>query len=94
MAPMFRYEQPQAGRYRQHHQAGFEVMGDQDPIYDAQVINVCLLAGEELGLKNLSVEINSIGCSKCRPTYRSQLLRYYRSRTGKLLTDQEPVAVF
>ena len=87
MAPMFRYEQPQAGRYRQHHQAGFEVLGDQDPIYDAQVIYVCLLAGEELGLKNLSVEINSIGCSKCRPAYRSQLLRYYRSRTAKLCKD-------
>lgn len=87
MAPMFRYEQPQAGRYRQHHQAGFEVLGDQDPIYDAQVIHVCLLAGEELGLKNLSVEINSIGCSKCRPAYRSQLLRYYRSRAAKLCKD-------
>lgn len=87
MAPMFRYEQPQAGRYRQHHQAGFEILGDQDPIYDAQIIHVCLLAGEELGLKNLSVEINSIGCSKCRPTYRSQLLRYYRSRTAKLCKD-------
>lgn len=87
MAPMFRYEQPQAGRYRQHHQAGFEILGDQDPIYDAQIIHVCLLAGEELGLKNLSVEINSIGCSKCRPTYRSQLLRYYRSRAAKLCKD-------
>lgn len=87
MAPMFRYEQPQAGRYRQHHQAGFEVLGDQDPIYDAQVIHLCLLAGEELGLKNLSVEINSIGCSKCRPTYRTQLLRYYRSRAAKLCKD-------
>ena len=87
MAPMFRYEQPQAGRYRQHHQAGFEILGDQDPIYDAQIIHVCLLAGEELGLKNLSVEINSIGCSKCRPTYRTQLLRYYRSRAAKLCKD-------
>ncbi|MCR4323137.1 MAG: histidine--tRNA ligase [Candidatus Azambacteria bacterium] len=87
VAPMFRYEQPQAGRYRQHHQAGFEIIGDQDPVYDAQVIHMYLVIAEELGLKNLSIEINSIGCAKCRPTYRAQLLRYYRSRTAKLCKD-------
>ena len=69
------------GRYRQHHQAGFEIIGDQDAVYDAQLIHMYVVIGEELGLKNLSIEINSIGCAKCRPTYRAQLLRYYRSRT-------------
>lgn len=77
---MFRYEQPQAGRYRQFHQAGFEVIGDMDPVYDAQVINLFIKICNDLGLKNLNIELNSIGCKACRPGYRSQLLRYYRPR--------------
>ena len=80
IGPMFRYEQPQAGRFRQFRQLGFEVIGDLDPIYDAQIINVFLKTCSGLGLKNLNVEINSIGCKQCRPAYRSQLLKYYRSR--------------
>ncbi len=87
VGPMFRYEQPQAGRYRQFHQAGFEIIGDQDAIYDAQIINIFVVACAELGLKNLNVEVNSIGCTKCRPTYRTQLLRYYRARSIKLCKD-------
>lgn len=86
-APMFRYEQPQAGRYRQHHQAGLEVIGDQDAIYDAQIIYLCFIAASELGLKNLNVEINSIGCAKCRPAYRNQLTRYFKSRQARLCKD-------
>ncbi len=87
IAPMFRYEQPQAGRWRQHHQAGLEVIGDQDAIYDAEIIFMFTVMTGELGLKNLNVEINSIGCHKCRPGYRSQLLRYYRPRVARLCKD-------
>ena len=87
LGPFFRYEQPQAGRYRQFHQAGLEVIGDKDPIYDAQVINMLVIAAEELGLKNLNIEINSIGCNKCRPAFRTQLVRYYRARAAKLCKD-------
>ncbi|MBI1755350.1 histidine--tRNA ligase [Candidatus Azambacteria bacterium] len=87
LAPMFRYEQPQAGRYRQHHQAGLEVIGDQNPIYDAQIISMCIAVGVELGLKNLNVEINSLGCPKCRPAYRTQLARYFKARAPRLCKD-------
>lgn len=87
LGPMFRYEQPQAGRYRQFHQAGFEIIGDQDAIYDAQIISMFVICCGELGLKNLNVEVNSIGCTKCRPIYRTQLLRYYRARSTKLCKD-------
>lgn len=87
IAPMFRYEQPQAGRYRQFHQAGLEVIGDQNPIYDAQIITMLIALGAELGLKNLNVEINSLGCPKCRPGYRNQLSRYYKARVARICKD-------
>ena len=85
--PMFRYEQPQAGRFRQFHQAGLEVIGDMDPIYDAEVINAFMVICRELGLQNLNVEMNTIGCNKCRSDFRSQLLRYYKPRAAKLCRD-------
>ncbi len=87
IGPMFRYEQPQAGRFRQFYQAGFEVIGDKDASYDAQVINLFIKICYGIGLKNLSVKINSIGCKQCRSGYRSQLLRYYRSRIKGLCSD-------
>lgn len=87
IGPMFRYEQPQAGRYRQHHQAGLEVIGDMNPVYDAQIILLFMLIAAELGLKNVNVEINSIGCPRCRPAYRAQLSRYFKSRVARLCKD-------
>ncbi len=87
MGPMFRYEQPQAGRFRQFYQAGFEIIGDADPVYDAQIINLFIKVCGGLGLKNLNVQINSIGCKQCRGGYRKQLLRYYRSRIKGACSD-------
>jgi len=87
IGPMFRYEQPQAGRFRQFHQAGLEIIGDMDPIYDAEVINSFVVVCRELGLQNLNVEMNTIGCNKCRSDFRSQLLRYYKPRAAKLCRD-------
>ncbi len=87
IGPMFRHERPQAGRFRQFHQVGFEVLGDLDPIYDAQIINLFIRVCGDLGLKNLNVEINSIGCKDCRPAYRKQLLKYYRSRIKGACAD-------
>jgi histidyl-tRNA synthetase len=87
IGPMFRHERPQAGRFRQFHQVGFEVLGDMDPIYDAQIINLFVRVCGDLGLKNLNVEINSIGCKVCRPIYRKQLLKYYRTRIKGACTD-------
>ena len=79
--PMFRYEQPQAGRLRQFHQVGFEIIGSEDDsIYDAQVILACFRLIESLKIKNLNIQINSIGCRSCRPIYRRKLLDYYKEK--------------
>lgn len=87
MGPVFRYEKPQEGRFRQFSQFGFEVLGDQDPAYDAQVIKMTLNVLKAIGLKDIGVEINSIGCKACRNAYRKELLSYYRSRVNKMCKD-------
>lgn len=87
MGPVFRYEKPQENRSRQFSQFGFEVMGDQDSAYDAQVIKMCVNIFKALGLKDIGVEINSIGCKNCRNAYRKDLLSYYRSRVNKMCKD-------
>mgnify|MGYP001584752830 FL=1 len=75
----FRHENPQAGRLRQFHQAGFEVIGGvNDPIYDAQVILVFDRLLSALKIKNVVLKINSIGCKICRPNYKRQLINYYK----------------
>ncbi len=86
--PMFRHENPQSGRYRQFHQIGFEILGgEDDPIYDAQIILINQRLLEELKLKNLSVSINSIGCRACRANYRKKLQDYYRNKQNKICDD-------
>lgn len=81
LSPMFRYEQPQAGRARQHHQVGFEIIGDNsDPVYDAQTILVAYRLAEDLRIPKLSIQINSIGCKNCRPIFKKKLLDYYRNQ--------------
>lgn len=88
IGPMFRYEQPQSGRFRQHHQIGFEILGGEgDPIYDAQAIIAPYRLVEELKIKNVSVHINSIGCAKCRPPYQRKLESYYRKNVKKICKD-------
>lgn len=79
--PAFRYERPQAGRYRQFNQFGFEIIGgDSDPVYDAQVIVASFRLIEDLRIKPLVIQINSIGCRICRPGYRKKLVDYYRGQ--------------
>ncbi|MFA5098651.1 MAG: histidine--tRNA ligase [Candidatus Paceibacterota bacterium] len=86
--PFFRYEQPQAGRYRQFHQYGFEILGgEDDPVYDAQIILAGIRSLEELKIKNLSLQINSVGCRNCRQVYRRKLQEYYRRFSGKVCKD-------
>lgn len=85
--PFFRYERPQAGRERQFHQWGFEIIGDGDPVYDAEIILASLAMFNELKLKGVQVKINTIGCRVCRPTYRQKLKDYYRFRKSKLCKD-------
>ena len=67
---MFRHDKPQAGRYRQFHQFGVEVLGTQAPATDAEVILMVLQLFNDFGLKDLSVQVNSVGCPNCRPAYR------------------------
>ncbi len=81
-APIFRYENPQSGRLREHHQFGLECFGAKDASVDAELIMLAyrLLGG--LGVKNLSVNINSIGCPRCRPAYHQLLRQYLGERIG------------
>ena len=86
--PMFRHEQPQAGRFRQFHQIGFEIISnDSDPIYDAQVIITSYRLLQDLKIKELNLQLNSIGCAKCRPVFRKKLLEYYSSKEKSLCGD-------
>ena len=85
--PMFRYERPQAGRYRQHHQFGFEIFGDECPAIDAQIIYLAWKIFQKIGIKNTTVQINSIGCAECRPAYKKLLTDYYEMKINKLCLD-------
>ncbi len=87
IGPFFRYERPQAGRFRQFHQFGFEVIGEQNPSIDSQVIQMSYDVLKELGFKNLSIEINSIGDSECRPYFKKILSSYFKSRRSSLCPD-------
>ncbi|HEY8498317.1 MAG TPA: histidine--tRNA ligase, partial [Limnochordales bacterium] len=84
IGPMFRYERPQAGRLRQHYQIGAEALGSSDPALDAEVIVLPMEIFRRLGLARFQVHLNSIGCPRCRPTYREQLLAYLRPRAPQL----------
>ncbi|MFA6376598.1 MAG: histidine--tRNA ligase [Candidatus Paceibacterota bacterium] len=83
----FRYEKPQAGRFRQFWQLGFEVIGEKGAIIDAQIIQIYYNILKELGLENIAIEINSIGDMMCRPYYRKTLASYLRSRESALCPD-------
>ena len=85
--PMFRYEQPQAGRYREFHQWGFEILGDGHPVYDAQIIFAIHRFLNLLKLKDVNFRINTIGCRVCRPNYRRKLIEYYRPLKKELCED-------
>ncbi len=80
----YRYEKPQAGRLREFHQFGIECFGAAVPAADAEVIALAASAFDILGVKNLSLEINSIGCPECRAKYTAALKDYFRSNEGEL----------
>jgi len=85
---VYRHEKPQAGRYRQHTQTGFEVIGGtSDAIYDAEVITLINRLLKDLKLKDIELKINSIGCRVCRPAYRQQLVTYYKKHEKELCQD-------
>ncbi len=87
MAPIFRYERPQAGRYREHYQFGYEAYGDGAPTLDAEVIDMAWQFFSSLNLHRLSLNLNSIGCRKCRPGYLATLKDYYSKYAQGLCSD-------
>ncbi|MGB2853189.1 MAG: histidine--tRNA ligase [Dehalococcoidia bacterium] len=86
-ASIFRYERPQKGRYRQHQQFGIEAIGDGDPALDAEVIDVAWQFFDSLGLRALSLQLNSIGCKLCRPVYLEELKGHYSAHVDRLCPD-------
>jgi histidyl-tRNA synthetase len=87
ITPIFRYDRPQAGRYRQHYQFGCECFGEDDPIVDAEVIDIAWRFYKTLGLTKINLKINSIGCKECRPAYLGTLKKYYSKQIGSLCAD-------
>ncbi|WP_102274450.1 histidine--tRNA ligase [Cytobacillus massiliigabonensis] len=87
MGPMFRYERPQAGRYRQFVQFGVEAIGSADPAIDAEVIAVAMSLYQSLGLKKLKLVINSLGDKESRAAHRDALINHFIPRIGEFCTD-------
>ena len=85
--PLFRYEHPQAGRFRQFHQIDFEVFGEQSAAMDAQIIQIFYAILKDLKCPHLIIEINSVGDSQCRAYYKKLLLNYLRPRQNSLCAD-------
>lgn len=85
--PMFRYERPQAGRYRQFWQIDYEALGSSDPLLDVEVIALAWDLMFSLGIKELEVQINSIGCLKCKEPYKSALREFLSDKLDLLCED-------
>ncbi len=84
IAPNFRYEKPQAGRLREHHQFGVECFGAYDASADAEVISLGATLLRELGTTNTPLHLNSCGCKECRKEYHTALKKYFETRKGEL----------
>lgn len=85
--PMFRYERPQKGRLRQFYHVGVEALGTSDPKIDAEILFMLKIILDKLNLKELSYELNSIGCEKCRPDYKKALLNFLSDRINGFCPD-------
>ena len=87
IGPMFRYDRPQAGRFRQFHQFGVEAIGAKGPMVDAEIITLAVAYLKSLGLSELRLLVNSVGCPQCRPVYRERLQEYLRPDLERLCED-------
>ena len=87
LGPMFRYEKPQKGRYRQFHQYGIEALGSLDPSLDAEVIAYAWTLMSELGIGGLSLRLNSIGCAEDREPYHKALRAHFAESIGSMCAD-------
>lgn len=85
--PVYRYDRPQEGRYREHYQINYDAFGELDPILDAQVIQVAHRMVQSLGIRTFQIQVNSIGCPTCRRDYRELLVSYLESKKNKLCQD-------
>ena len=85
--PVYRYDRPQEGRYREHYQANFDAYGEQDPVLDAQMIQIANRLIQILGIKSVQIQVNSIGCPVCRKDYKELLVNYLESKKTKLCQD-------
>jgi len=98
--PCFRYEKPQAGRLREFHQFGIEIIGSKDMLADAEVIAFGDAFFRAVGLEGLSLRVNSIGCPECRPAYRKRLQGYFEGYLDKLCDtcksryERNPMRIF
>lgn len=90
VAPHFRQERQQAGRYRQHHQVGAEALGSEDPDLDVEVIALAWRLFEGVGLTRVRLRLTSLGDATCRPAYRDELLAHLRERQGQLCDEHAP----
>ena len=84
VGPAFRYERPQAGRYRQFHQFNVEAVGEIDPAVDLEVLTVAWTLLHNLGFSGLNFQLNSTGCPQCRPSYRAELIKFFEGHKDKL----------
>ena len=84
VTPAFRYEKPQSGRLRQHHQFGVEMVGSSSPMVEVELISLISTIIKKLGLKDTKLHINSIGCANCRKEYNKALYAYLKSHEGEL----------
>ena len=84
IGPVYRYDRPQEGRYREHFQANFDIFGEEDAVLDAQMIQLAHRIMLNLGIKEVQFQINSIGCPSCRKEYLDMLVSYFESKKKKL----------
>jgi len=84
IGPMFRYERPQSGRFRQFHQLGVEAVASNDPALDAEIISLGMRLLQKLGLSDLDIHLNSVGCRSCRPKYVDKLKAYLNEHKEEL----------
>jgi len=87
IGPMFRYDKPQKGRYRQFHQADIEVFGEKDPEVDAEIVVMAFTLLKNLGVRGIKILINSVGCRKCRPEYHKKLRTAAEEQRARLCED-------
>jgi histidyl-tRNA synthetase len=87
IGPMFRRERPQKGRYRQFHQIDVEILGPDDPRTDAELLLMLTHFLRQLGLLNVTLELNSLGCARCRPAFRESIVSFLQGKEDELCAD-------